>query len=490
MRHREGVTSAGAAKSLAWSAMSLLGSKLLAFASTLILARLLVPEQFGVVAAGLTIIAVLETGLDLGVGAAVVYEQEQGLSDRMRTAFTLNVLVAAFFTVAAISAAPLVADFFGVPDDVDLLRVLFLHLLVRGLSQVPDAVLKRDLRFQRRAVVEITKAVVRASVSISLAYSGWGAWSLVIGLMCGEVIGTILTFVAIRFVPWMRIDRSAVATLLRYGGAVLAIRMLSAIGENSGYLVVGNVLGATELGVYLLAVRVPELFLANMYWIISSVAFSLYARVGTANPEAFGSAVLRALRLVTLPAFTVAVGIAIVSEDLTMVLLPEAWAGAAAPMALVALAMGVSAIGYASGDVFPAIGRPGVLAKVLVPIVAVRVTALLIAAPYGLTAVAAVYLAVSVLNALVRLLLIRRFIGISVPKALSATAPALLACVGVVLAAGTCVMLMEPGATRLAVSVAAGVAGAFVAVYLCARDVLPEVWSLVSSVVRKEGVKQ
>jgi lipopolysaccharide exporter len=122
LRHREGVTSGGAAKTLAWAAVSLMGSKLLAFVSTLILARLLVPEQFGVVAAGLTIIAVLETGLDLGVGAAVVYEQEQGLSDRMRTAFTLNVLVAVFFTVGAISAAPLVADFFGVPDDVDLLR--------------------------------------------------------------------------------------------------------------------------------------------------------------------------------------------------------------------------------------------------------------------------------------------------------------------------------------------------------------------------------
>jgi PST family polysaccharide transporter len=157
-------------------------------------------------------------------------------------------------------------------------------------------------------------------------------------------------------------------------------------------------------------------------------------------------------------------------------------------MALVSLAMGVSAIGYASGDVFPAIGRPSVLAKVLVPIVAVRVTALLIAAPYGLVAVAAAHLAVSVLNAFVRLLLIRGFIGIPVTKAVAATAPGLLAFAGVVLAAGSCLLLMEPGVTRLVVCVLAGMAGAFVAVRLGARDVLPEVSSLLRSIVRKEEV--
>lgn len=478
-----------AARTVGWAVVSLAGSKLVVFVTTLAMARLLVPEQFGVVAAGLTLIALVETGLDLGVGAAVVYEQETGVSDRIRTAFTLNLLVAAVLTVTAVTSAPLVAALFGVPDDVLLLQVLFGYLLLRGAGQVPDAVLRRDLRFKRRAVVEISRAGVRAVVSIGLAVGGAGAWSLVGGLLAGELVGTVATWWAIRFVPRLRIDRSVAATLLRFGGAVLAIRLLTAVGENADYVVVGNRLGPEDLGLYLLAVRVPELFLANIYWIVSSVAFSLFSRVRAVHAEEFGSVVLRALRLITVPAFAAAAGLVVVAEDLTGVLLGDTWAGAAGPMALIALAMGVSAIAYASGDVFPAIGRPGVLARVLVPVVLLRVLALLAAAPHGLVAIAGAQLVVSVVNAVVRLVLVHRLVRLSGRALLGALVPGAVTATGALLGAVPVTSLMAPGPGRLAATVVAGAGTAVLLLRLLAPAALDDIVGVVRSATSRQAVR-
>jgi len=157
-----------AVRSFGWAGTSLIGSRVVALGTTLVLARLLTPTDFGVVAAGMVLLGFLEMGLDLGIAAALVYEQEKGVSDRVQTAFTLNLIVATALTAVGIAAAPVVAGFFDVPGAEAMFRVLALYLLVRGVGQVSDALLRRNLQFKRRAVVELTRALVRAVVAISL----------------------------------------------------------------------------------------------------------------------------------------------------------------------------------------------------------------------------------------------------------------------------------------------------------------------------------
>ena len=125
-----------AVRGFLWSAASFGGSRVVVFAVTLVLTRLLAPADFGVVAAGLTLILFLEIALDLGLGAAVVYEQEEGTSDRIRTAYSLNLIIAACLTALGVLAAPLLASFFQAPEAANLFRVLFGYLFLRGAGQV------------------------------------------------------------------------------------------------------------------------------------------------------------------------------------------------------------------------------------------------------------------------------------------------------------------------------------------------------------------
>src|SRR4051812_20749005 len=106
---------ASAARGFVWSALSLGGNRLIAFITTVVLARLIAPDDFGVFAAVLTIMLYFEVILDLGIGSAVVYEQEEGVTERTHTAFTTNLLFAAVLTVVLVAVAPQVADFLGIP---------------------------------------------------------------------------------------------------------------------------------------------------------------------------------------------------------------------------------------------------------------------------------------------------------------------------------------------------------------------------------------
>jgi PST family polysaccharide transporter len=472
-----------AGSSFLWSAVSFGASKLLVFLVTLAMARLLVPEDFGVVSVGLAIVAFLEVALDLGVGSALVYEQETGITRRVQTAFTVNLAIAAACTLVAVAAAPLVAEAFHV-DDVNLLRVLFLYFLLRGLVQVPDAVLRRDLAFRRRAMVEVSRATVRGGVSIPLAVAGFGPWALVIGILASEVAGVVLTWISVRFFPVFLLERQVARTLLGFGSAVLALKILGAVLENADYYIVGSQLGTWALGIYTLGYRVPEIVLSNVFWIFSSVAYSIYARARSSDLSTLRAAVLRALQLITLFAFPAGVGMAVVSLNVTVVLLGWEWEKAAEPMLYIALSMAVSSIGYASGDVFPAVGRPGLLIKIIAPMTVVKVIGLLIAAPYGLSTMAAALFGMSVAFAAVRLILVNRLLSISLLTSLRAMRPGAVAALGACAGALPVVMLRDPGAKTLIMAVAGGTLGALVLLYLFCRPAVRDLQDLIGAMRR------
>jgi PST family polysaccharide transporter len=349
---------------------------------------------------------------------------------------------------------------------------------------VPDAVLRRDLAFRKRAGVEISRAVARGAVSVPLAVLGFGPWALVVGILASEAVGVVLTWWATRFLPTFRLDRTVARTLLGFGSAVLTLKVLGAVLENADYYIVGSQLGTYELGVYTLAYRIPELVLANVFWIFSSVAFSVYSRARSEDAGLLRSVATRALQLITLFAFPTGIGMAVVSLPLTMSFLGDQWEGAAAPMMFVALAMAASSIGYASGDVFPAVGRPGLLIKIVAPMVVVKTTGLLLAAPHGLTAMAATLAGLSVAFSTVRLIVANRLLGVRMRTSLHAMTPGVVAAIGAAAGALPVVLSREPDVVTLVLAVAAGIVGAAALLLLCCRPTLRELVPLVASMRR------
>jgi PST family polysaccharide transporter len=470
-----------AVRSFLWAMLSFGSNKAVVFVTTLVLARLLAPADFGLVAGGLAVLAYLEVVLDLGVGQALVYERETGITRRVQTAFTVNVAVAAVLTALAVASAPAIAAFLRTPDAADLYRVLSLSLLVRGLGQVQTAVLQRDLDFRRRTAVDIARAVVRAGLSIPMAFAGLGAWALVWGVVGGELTSSIVAWRLTRFRPSLALDRAALRPLLGFGVTILTTRLVAEVSGNADYLIVGRRLGPTELGYYSVAWRLPELLIDSVLWVFSSVAFPVYTHARDRGAAAFKQAMLRALRLVTLFSFPVGVGLAVVSRDAILVLFSERWMPAAPIMALVALTMAILSVGYASGDLYPAMGRPGLLLRLDLALAVPIVTAFWFTAPYGITAVALVHLAVTLGYAPVRMAIANHYVHATMRESLVAMWPAICTSLGIAAVALPVRQLLEPGVVALVATIGGGLLGAVVALLVGAPRAIGDLRTLAAS---------
>ena len=467
-----------AVRSVALTTLSFGGNKLLVFISTVVLARLLTPADFGIVAAASAVILYFDVVLDLGIGAALVYEQEKGTSERVHNAFTLNLLVTSVLTGLGLLLTPALAAFFSLQSDENVFRALFVYLFIKGLGQVQTSMLQRDLRFGRRGSVEVARGVVRAGVSIGMALTGFGVWALVGGLLAGELAGTALAWALVGYRPRLRLERAVVRALMGFGLAFIALKISDAIALDSDYLIIGHALGPTQLGYYTIAYRLPELALTSLYWIFGTVAFPLYSQARARGLDVTGYVQLRALRLITVFSFPAGVLLALLAPDVIYVLFGAKWAPAITPMVFIALMTSVMSVGFSSGDLFPAMGRPATLLVINTPLTVLLVIVFIIVVPYGIVWIAVTHLVMMFIAQTARLVLVTRVFGTRFAQQLRAMLPGVYATFGVLLLAGPVRLLLPHGPGSLVLLSLAGVLGALGGLYLGSRETVTELRGL------------
>ena len=447
---------------IAWSTVGFVGTKALTFISTIVLARLLAPDEFGVVAAILVVLGVLELISDLGMKSVVVYEQEEGVSDRVQTAFTVNVLIATALTGVAVLLAPVVAAFFGMEEYTWLFRLASLSLLLTGLGNIHDSLLLRGLAFRRRVIPEVVRTSVRAGVSIALAAGGLGAEAMIYGVLAGGAAWTVVLFFLTGFRPTFALDRTILRSMAAYGGAAAALELLGIIATRGDIFVIGRILGDRVLGVYSVASRMPELIIENVAWNVSIVAFPALSRLREEGREGMATLTVGLLRWQALYAVPVGVGLAVLAEPIMVVLFGEVWRSGAGVLAAIAIMSAVGAVTFPIGDVFKALGQQRRLVVMNLVAIPVLIGSLIVAAPEGIVFVAWVRTVTRALFGIVVVADAARIAGIRQREVLGAVGPGLASGVGVLIGAGA-VRLAFPEASffpLLAGTVAGGVGGA------------------------------
>jgi len=473
-----------AANGFAWSLAGFFFIQIGSFATYTVAANILAPAGAGLVGALLTIVFWIDVFLDTGLGASVVYEQEEGHTHRISVAFTLTTIMTVVATVAVVAAAPLIAGFFGAQHDVNLFRLVGLVVLFRGLNQVPAATLRRDMHFRKSMVSNSAQAITRFTVAVWLLETGHGVLGMLIGVIASEFVGTVFTWRLVRFRPRLRWDGSVASEMFRYGLPVFGSTLLGMLWLNSDYLVVGHHNGAKSkpYGNYYAAFQMPTLILGSFYNIFSSVAFPMYSAARGMGAEKLRQASLRSLRILTLVGFTISIGLSVVARDFFHVLYPK-FTGAVAPMEILCIAGGFVGIGFASGDLYNAIGRPklGLLFNMIgTPIL---ITGFIIAVPHGIVAVATVHVMVMIPYSFIRIEVANRLVGTTWAQSLRAMLPAFSAVVGILAATLPIRLTVGPGPFTLVEIIGAGVAGAVVGVAIGDRSTFTELKELVTKAI-------
>lgn len=323
-------TSGSASSAFAWSFANTVVARLGTLAIGIALARLLGPEEFGTYAvAFIALLAVLSFN-ELGVGLAIVRWTDDPRTIAP-TVTTISLATSAVITGAVLMMAGPFASSMGDPDAADLVRVLSLCVMINAAVVTPAALLQRYFRQRERMICDQVNVWLGAAVSLALAVSGVGAWSLVVGRLAGAAVSGILLVVYSPLPYRLGLDRSLVRPLLRFGlplaGASLLVFAIGFVDQ----LAVGRLLGPIVLGYYVLAYNLASWPVTIFSQPLRSVAPAMFARLQH-EPQAMTDAFHRLLRPLTTVALPTCAVLAVTAPDIVRFVYGPAWAPAATPL--------------------------------------------------------------------------------------------------------------------------------------------------------------
>ena len=419
-------------KGVFWSYSTFLGGKFLTFLSTIILARLLVPEQFGLVGYCLITIQYLDILNSAGIDNSLIARQEN-LEEAANAAFVANIVLGIVSFGLTWMIAPAAAAFFKTDELIPVLRLMGLNLPLSGLGMVPDTLLQRHLRFRTRMMPEMTKNLMKGVISIVLAWQGMGVWSLVWGQLAGTAIATVLAWILARWKPTWRFDRKATLEIANYGLHIMLLEIAGAFRSNVDYLLVGRILGAAALGYYTMAYRIPELLIRSVNIVVGRVSLPVMSMVQKEKEQlrSFYFSYLRSLSMILFP---VSVGLALTAPIFIPLFLSEKWKPAAIPTLLVSLALGIAAMGHIPGVLYKAIGRPELLTRLNFFKVPFAVIVLWYSTRWGINGVAAAQIVISIFSLLLDTLTANYVLHYSLRELVEAVAPSFLSSLGMAFA--------------------------------------------------------
>jgi O-antigen/teichoic acid export membrane protein len=361
-----------------WRSGSQVLTQIVSWCSTLIVIRLLAPEDYGLFAMAQVMLVLLSTMNGWGLASALIREKEV-TEQRLRQ--TLGMLILLNFGLAVVQflAAPLVALWFEQPEVADLLRVQSLLYLAVPFCALPHAILSRKMDFRRPAQVRLAAAVLGAGTALTGALSGWGVWTLVVApmvILLAEAVG--MTWAArapIR--PSFRF--AGAGHIAGFGGVMTATQLFWFVQSQADVMIAGRVLDTHMLGVYTTGVFLAQLLAAKFVPPINEVAYAAYARQQGTGFESL-LATIRLVMLVALPAYA---GLAVVAPVLVLVLLGEKWIEITPLLPILSVAMAMLTLQILFSPATNARGFPGIALRVTIIGSVVMPAAFLIGSRWG-----------------------------------------------------------------------------------------------------------
>lgn len=413
------------ARAAVWAFLATAGAKLITLVGLALLARLLAPREFGLLAFALVYITYAETVGDLGSGMALVYWPDRR-DDAAQVTFVVNAAAGVLWFLITLLIAPWVADFFNAPNGAPIVRALGIGFILKYLGNAHDALSKKDLRFRARLIPELSLAIVKGAVSLVLAYLGFGAWSLVWGHLAGVGIRTALLWAVVPWRPTLRLPLDLFKPMLAYGRGIIIVNVLAAITHHADLAVVGRLLGTTALGLYQMASKIPEMTVIVMLWVVSTVLFPAFSRMHAAG-ESLRQPYLTATRYISAATLPASAGLFLLARPVVLVFLGSKWLGAVPILQALTVYTAMRALSTHAGDVLKATGRAQLLARISVVKAIVIVPALLIGARYGPAGVAWGLSIAAAAATLVTLVVASRLIDVSLTSMLAASLPSIVA---------------------------------------------------------------
>lgn len=341
---------------LRWMLLAKFSCQAISWISTLLVMRILQPEDYGLIAMAAVLVSLMTMINEMGLGQAII--QADNLNEtRLRQCFGIVVLVNTASYLVLCLLAPIVAWFFGEHKLSVIIPVIGLQFLIQIFLVVPSALLDKKLLFRERAIYEISTSVTGTLVTLTMAYSGFGIWSIILGNLGMTALYTALINWKFPFPHRPSFQFSGIGEMAKFGLMTVLARLLWYFYSQADTLLVGRLLGKAVLGYYSVGVQIATLPLVKISGIFNQLAMAGFSQIKN-DPQKISASVILVAKVASFISVPVFWGIAAVAGDFVTLFLGEAWQSAIFPLQCIAIMLPFRVLSIALSQAVNAVGRP------------------------------------------------------------------------------------------------------------------------------------
>ena len=320
-----------------WSSVDRFSTQGIQFIFSILIARQLVPEDYGVVAMLGIFMAVSQCFIDSGFSSAIIRKQDRTEVD-MSTVYYFNVAVAVIFYAILWLLSPYIAQFYNIPLLEIITKISATTLIISSLSGVHGAKLSIAIDFKTTAKISVTCTIATGLVGLYMAYNGYGVWALVAQGIVGSILRTILLWICVKWIPRLIFSIKSFKELFAFGSRLLASGLLDTLYRNIYTIAIGKLFSPTSLGVYSRADGLAQYPSSNITGVLQSVTYPVLSSIQN-DDERLSNGYRRVLRMSAFIIFPAMIGLAAVADPFIRLILTDKWDGAIFYLQILCFAM-------------------------------------------------------------------------------------------------------------------------------------------------------
>ena len=345
----------------AWALAEKICGKGVAFLVSIVLSRLLYPEQYGVIAIAMIFLSICTIFVEGGFGSALVQRKDADYLD-CDTVFVCSTAVGIVMCVVSVAVAPWVADFFDSDDLVPVLRVLSLTLLWSGYLSVMTAWITKRMEFKKLFLRTLASNAVSAVVGIAMAYGGYGVWALVGQQLTAALVGIFALQLSVDWRPRLRFSRERAGQLLKFGGNIMGASLIGSIFNHLKNILIGKIYTPADLALFDRGNQLPKAFNDNFSGALNTVLFSAMSSHSD-DKQKVCALTRKTMRAGSFVSFFMMTAMFVVCEPFVRLVYTDKWIGCVPYMRFVCLSVMLEIISVANMQAMKAIGASNEVLK-------------------------------------------------------------------------------------------------------------------------------
>ena len=342
-------------KAVIWSSADTFGRQGIQFVTSILLARLLTPKEFGLIGMIVVFLAVAGSFVDSGFSAALIQRKELTEEDKT-SVFLFNISAGLAMAGVMCGAAPAIARFYKQPILTGLTRLMALNLFISACGSVQFALLSRKLDFKTQWKVGMAASGISGAVAVILAWRGWGVWSLAIQANISALITTLLVWSLVSWRPSAKASLESLRSMFRFGSRMLTAGLIATVFDRVQLLLIGKVFGPADLGYYTRAYSTQQVPASVFQTIVSKVTFPMFSTIAH-DRERLKAVMRKSLTTIGAVVMPMMVGLALLARPVVIVLFGAKWLPCVPYLRILALAGALWPLHVANLDVLWAAGR-------------------------------------------------------------------------------------------------------------------------------------